>query len=474
MQKKATSMTTLFGLIALSLSTTASSAGYYVGRVVDKNNAPLQGVAVSLEVQKLSATSDAQGKFTLGTVAAGNSSASIPHGPLFTMAGSVLRFGSSHASSTVAVRLYSIQGRSLADVAVQQGARTCDLSRIVNGIGDGCFVVQVTFDNREEVVGLNRVDGAWFTTGTGENKPVQGPVASLAKQALVVDTLALSKTSFLTNRCRIADSSSNLGDITLYPAVAGTLSKYYGFDRYDFKVDQKSCIIVVPKVKPAPGNPWVWRSYFFDHKPYIDSILCARGYYMGYIDLPNLYGCPTAVRGMDSLYKYLTSTYGLSKKPLLIGISRGGLYIYNWARSNIPRVSCLYGDGACMDIIAWPCACYPQGGTPSPSDWATCKQVYGFASDDIAKAYTGNPYQNMRVFAEAKTPLIHVYGTADPAAIPSLNVLRARDSLQKYGGTMTLIAKPGAGHVHGVQAGDGALPGQADTLLNFLLRNTSY
>jgi hypothetical protein len=39
---------------------------------------------------------------------------------------------------------------------------------------------------------------------------------------------------------------------------------------------------------------------------------------------------------------------------------------------------------------------------------------------------------------------------------------------------MVLIAKPGIGHVHGVTAGDGSLPGQSDTLVNFLLENTFF
>jgi hypothetical protein len=347
-----------------------------------------------------------------------------------------------------------------------------DLTEAIPSSGDGCYVLQVNFGNDRETVFFNRVNGVPYETGTGNGLSAGKGSLALRKAAAISDTLNLSKTLFLNNRIAIADTPSNLGDLKLYPTVTGTLSKFYGFNRYDFQANQKNCIIVTPK-KPAPGNPWIWRAYFFDHKPYMDSILCSKGYYMGYVDLPNLYGCPSAIASMDSFYSYTTTTYGFSKKPLLYGISRGGLYIYNWGRSNISKISCMCGDGACFDIVSWPCGCYATG-SPSPGDWATCKTVYGFANDNIAKAYTGNPYQNMRPFADAKIPLINVYGTADPAAVPNQNVLRANDSLKKYNWQTVLIAKPGVGHVHGVTAADGALPGQADTLLNFFLKNTSF
>jgi hypothetical protein len=470
--------TALSGVVTIGLLSTVSEAGYY-GRVIDKNNAPVQGVAVSLDVQKLTATTDALGKFTLGTVVSVEKDFNAcSQRPVFAIVGSKLHFNMSPMPSQVVFRLYSMAGRLFGICTVEKGVQnesTADVTKMFSSTGDGCFVLQASFDNRSETVFCNRINGSLFTIEGDNGISIRSGASVARKKAAIKDTLNISKTAFLPNRFTIADTTaSNLGDLKIYPAATGTLSNYYGFNRYDFKINQRNCIIVLPKTKPAPGNPWLWRTYFFDHKPYIDSILCTRGYYMGYIDMPNMYGCPNAVKDMDTLYNFLTTNFGLSKKPHLIGISRGGLYIYNWGRANTSRLSCVYGDGACYDIIAWPCACYPQGGTPSASDWTMCKNVYGFANDNIAKAYTGNPYQNMKPFADAKTPLINVYGTADPAAIPSLNVLRAQDSLKKYNWQSTLIAKPGIGHVHGVQASDGALPGQADTLLNFMLKNTSF
>jgi hypothetical protein len=39
---------------------------------------------------------------------------------------------------------------------------------------------------------------------------------------------------------------------------------------------------------------------------------------------------------------------------------------------------------------------------------------------------------------------------------------------------MKLLPKPDTGHVRGLGPEDGGLPGQLDTLVQFVLRNTSY
>ena len=46
----------------------------------------------------------------------------------------------------------------------------------------------------------------------------------------------------------------------------GKKSVWNGYDRYDFPVDGKNLLVVVPK-QAAPGKPWVWHGEFFGHKP---------------------------------------------------------------------------------------------------------------------------------------------------------------------------------------------------------------
>ena len=60
-------------------------------------------------------------------------------------------------------------------------------------------------------------------------------------------------------------------------AFTGKKSMYHGYERYDFKVDGKDCLVVLPK-EVAAGKPWIWRAEFFDHRPEIDVALLGKGF----------------------------------------------------------------------------------------------------------------------------------------------------------------------------------------------------
>jgi hypothetical protein len=414
-------------------ATLAGSAHALSGRMVDKAGKPVAGVSAALEGRNLSTVTDAQGRFDFPTVAvapAGPGIASAPGDPL---------------------RGARVDGRWKARRFAPWNDRFAASGGPVNrGAG--------SIDPRAGV--------------SGDAVPATSPRdrASSAKLAATGDTLACSRSAFLTRRMAVTGSEGDLGDITLYPVVTGTKGTFAGFDSYDFTVAGKSCQLVVPK-KPAPGNPWIFKTYFRSHKPFIDSILISHGYFHGFIDLPDMYGAPAAVAFMDQFFAAVTGEYGLSKKPVLLGISRGGLYAYNWAHENLDHVSAIYADAPVMDFVSWPCGCYNTG-SGSGGDWTKLKNVYGFSGDAQAKAWPGNPYQGIKAFADAKIPLIHVYGETDTVVPPKENTLRANDTLKAHGWRMMLLPKPNTGHVHGLRDVDGGLPGQLDTLVAFILRNT--
>ena len=54
----------------------------------------------------------------------------------------------------------------------------------------------------------------------------------------------------------------------------------------------------------------------------------------------------------EAFYDRLTTKHDLSKKPVLYGMSRGGLYVYNWAARHPDRVGLIYGDAAHAGALA--------------------------------------------------------------------------------------------------------------------------
>lgn len=424
-------MRLILALALLALVSARPGAATVSGRVVDTAGKPVAGAAVVLEGRAKNVTTDAEGKFsftTVGVMAAPRASvAGLIRG---RRDGSSMRFGAAGVSA---------DGRLPDHAANFYGLDPTGMARDA------------------------------FLSGLS---PEGLPSGGLAKRAAAWDTLGFSKTSFRPKRVLVGGTDSSLGDVTLYPEFSGSPVNYMGFNQYDFQVGGRAGLVVVPK-RPAPGNPWIWRTYFWNHKPRFDSIMAARGYHLAFVNAPNLFGAPTAVAGMDAFYDEVTKGHGLSRKPTLVGISRGGLYAYRWSMAHPDRVSSIYGDAPVMDFVSWPCGCYGTG-SGSANDWSMLKTAYSFAGDAEAKAFGGNPYANMKMFAQAKIPLIHVYGETDEVVPAKENILRANDSLKAYGWPMRLLPKPGTGYVHGPSASDGGLPGQMDTLVQFILRNTSF
>jgi pimeloyl-ACP methyl ester carboxylesterase len=223
----------------------------------------------------------------------------------------------------------------------------------------------------------------------------------------------------------------------------GQRSTWNGYDRFDFEVDGKPVLVVAPK-QAAPGRPWVWHGEFFGHKPAPDIALLGKGFHIVYMRVPDMLGCPQAVSHWNAFYRELTGKYGFAKKVALVGLSRGGLYCYNWAAANPEKVACIYGDAPVCDFKSWPGG--KGKGKGSERDWKLVLQCYGFKSEAEALAYDKNPVDNLEPLAKAKVPLLHVYGDADDVVPWEENTGLVAKRYRKLGGQITLIAKKGVGH----------------------------
>lgn len=189
-----------------------------------------------------------------------------------------------------------------------------------------------------------------------------------------------------------------------------TSSNWKGFEKISFSFKDRAAFLVKPK-NPLPGNPWVWRARFPGWHTEADSILVAEGFHITYINTNNLYGSPGAVAIWNEYYDYMVEQFDLNQKVALAGVSRGGLFIYNWAKENTGKVSCIYAEAPVCDFKSWP-AGWGEG-KGSPRDWENLKKEYGFTSDDEARAYLNNPFDNLEGLARAKVPILHMISLKD-------------------------------------------------------------
>lgn len=231
------------------------------------------------------------------------------------------------------------------------------------------------------------------------------------------------------------------------PAFPGRTSDWHGFVRHDFEVGGHPAVVVAPR-EAAEGRPWVWHGEFFGHKPAPDIALLRRGYHLAYLRVPDLLGAPPAGKHWDAFYAELVGKYQLAPRVALVGLSRGGLYCYNWAIAHPDRVACIYGDAPVCDFKSWPGGRAQGGGKGkgSPRDWQLVLRHYGFANDAQALAYRGNPVDQLKPLAAAQVPLLHVYGDADSVVPWDENTGLLATRYRQLGGTIHLIAKPGGEH----------------------------
>lgn len=244
-------------------------------------------------------------------------------------------------------------------------------------------------------------------------------------------------------------------------AWPGKASEWNGYSRYDFELHDRPAIVVSPKLS-ADDRPWIWRARFFGHRPELDLALLESGYHLVYCDVANLFGSPTAVEHWNQCYDTLTTKYGLGKKPVLEGMSRGGLIVFNWAVKHPDRISCIYVDAPVCDIKSWPGG--RGNGKGSPATWKAMLGAYGFESDEEAEAWKGNPLDQKDQLANTRLPLFVITGDADDVVPMEENIVPIVESWKKTKAPLKVVIKPGIGHKHGLE--------DAEVLIEFVKRHS--
>jgi lysophospholipase L1-like esterase len=229
-------------------------------------------------------------------------------------------------------------------------------------------------------------------------------------------------------------------------------SSFYGYSCIEFKFNGRDSKIVKPKWA-AKGQPWVWRARFWGHEPQTDIALLERGFHIVYCDVAELLGNDEAIRYWNDFYKMLRSA-GLGKKAVLEGMSRGGIYIYNWAAANPDKVACIYADNALLDLKYWP-------------DTALLKQDYHLQNAAQIAALKASPVDKVSQIVKGGYPMLHLLADNDEAVDPSKNTLLFEQKVKALNGVITVLHKPGfKHHPH-------SLPDPAP-IVEFILHATGY
>ena len=238
-------------------------------------------------------------------------------------------------------------------------------------------------------------------------------------------------------------------------AFPGIQSQWNGYDQYEFNVEGRLCRVVVPQ-KPAKGKPWSWRMVFWDAFANSEVALLEKGYHVAFIDCSDWLGSPTRMKQCEAFFRFLTEEYGLSKKPVLIGMSRGGFCAFRWAVLHPDKVSCLYVDNPRFNFADMP--------WKHADLWKQYLQAWELP-DDLDVSKFPNPLDTFQPLIEKKVPILSVCGEADAIVSFERNTKLFAEKFETAGGIIEVIAKSGVDHhPHGL---DDPVP-----IVNFILKNT--
>jgi dipeptidyl aminopeptidase/acylaminoacyl peptidase len=199
-----------------------------------------------------------------------------------------------------------------------------------------------------------------------------------------------------------------------------------------FLLNGRHAFLMAPQTVPASdgGKPWIFygptlsaypdKAESWMHQQFLDAGIAVAG-----IDVGEAYGSPHAFPHFDALYREMVSQ-GYAKKPVLLGRSRGGLWVSSWALEHPDRVAGIGGIYPVYDFTTYPGV-------------QRAARAYGVSEEDLlAQQDKLNPIKRAGVLADAKIPVFIIHGT-DDKVVPLAANSEALERIYEAKGAAKLI-----------------------------------
>ena len=207
-----------------------------------------------------------------------------------------------------------------------------------------------------------------------------------------------------------------------------------------FAVKDSAAFIIPGKAAAgATSKPWVWYAPTLPGLPgpeerWMFEQFQAAGISVAGIDVGESYGSPDGRALYNALYDELTGKRGLSKKPVMLGRSRGGLMTLCWAAENADKVGGFAGIYPVCNLVSFP-------------GIEKAAPAYRLKREELtAKLAEHNPVDRLAALAKAKVPFFAIHGDVDQVVPLEANSGLLKSRYIALGGTMQLIVPPGQGH----------------------------
>jgi alpha-beta hydrolase superfamily lysophospholipase len=185
-------------------------------------------------------------------------------------------------------------------------------------------------------------------------------------------------------------------------------------------------ILYAPALPAYPDASEAWM-----HQQFLDAGIAVAG-----IDAGEAYGSPAGCEALTKLYDQLVERRDFARKPCLLGRSRGGLWVTNWAVENPAKVAGIAGIYPVFDLSAYP-------------SLAKAAPAYGITEAELAQQLDEhNPVARVQPLIDARTPMFMVHGDVDEVVPLESNSAAVAEKFKAAGAGDCVEVKVIAGQGH--------------------------
>jgi pimeloyl-ACP methyl ester carboxylesterase len=232
--------------------------------------------------------------------------------------------------------------------------------------------------------------------------------------------------------------------------MEATVSEWLGYERRDFRFEDRDALIVLPKKKP--NGKWAVKMEYFGAFPNLETELLSRGWCLAYLQNVNRWGTDADSDAKDRFAAYIAREFGLEDRFSCVGMSCGGLCSVNFAAKYPSRVSVLYLDAPVMNLLSCPMGFGVGEKLGGGSGWHEIEAALGFRNVSELLVYRGHPMDRIGVLAEHRIPVALIYGDADVTVPYTQNGIVLERLYREKGLPLFCAGKPGCGHhPHGLE-----------------------
>lgn len=220
------------------------------------------------------------------------------------------------------------------------------------------------------------------------------------------------------------------------------LSKRLGVDAVNLELDGKPAFILMPPAdKRQTPQPWIMYApslppYPDQHEAWMHQKFMDAGIAVAGIDAGEAYGSPKGRAACTALYEELVKNRGFAARPCLLGRSRGGLWVTNWAVDNPEKLAGIAGIYPVFDLRDYPTL-------------AKAAPAYGLTEEELAAQLDKyNPIARIQPLIDARTPIYMVHGDDDKVVPLESNSAAVAEKFKSAdaGDCITLKVIKGQGH----------------------------